>query len=113
MIKHAQWQARYEGMYPDGKPGELDRQIIQVHAIDAAAGDQPPQELAILKGYLIGEDHEPDRWIPTVDAFLARWHTEPRAAAYMSRATLQNLRGRGFDARLVFEDARRVVAVKP
>ncbi len=60
-----------------------------------------------------GEDHEPDRWIPTVDAFLARWQTEPRAAAYMSRATLQNLRGRGFDARLVFEDARRVVAVKP
>jgi 4-amino-4-deoxy-L-arabinose transferase-like glycosyltransferase len=60
-----------------------------------------------------GETHEPDRWIPTLEAFALRWQQEPRAAAYMTRDTLAVLRARGLAMRVIFEDPRRLVVVKP
>ena len=63
--------------------------------------------------FAFGEDHEPSRWIPTIEAFVARWQGEAHAAAYMAPATFQELRRRGLAMRVVFEDARRVVVVRP
>jgi hypothetical protein len=60
-----------------------------------------------------GQAQEPDRWLPTVDAFAERWRNEPGAAAYMTHQTLTALQARGLDMRVVFEDPRRVVVVKP
>jgi hypothetical protein len=60
-----------------------------------------------------GQDHEPQRWIPTLEAFVQRWQAEPRAAAYMNHATHDSLRQRGLPMRTVFEDPRRVLVVKP
>jgi hypothetical protein len=60
-----------------------------------------------------GQNHEPQRWIPTLDAFVQRWQAEPRAAAYMNHATHDGLRQRGLSMRTVFEDPRRVLVVKP
>jgi 4-amino-4-deoxy-L-arabinose transferase-like glycosyltransferase len=60
-----------------------------------------------------GQNHEPQRWIPTLDAFVQRWQAEPRAAAYMNQATYDDLRQRGLSMRTVFQDPRRVLVVKP
>lgn len=60
-----------------------------------------------------GQNREPQRWIPGLDAFVQRWQAEPRAAAYMNHATFDSLRQRGLAMRPVFEDPRRVLVVKP
>ena len=63
--------------------------------------------------FAFGEEHEPDRWIPSIDAFTARWQIEAQAAAYMAPSTFETLRRSGLTMRVVFEDPRRVVVVKP
>jgi 4-amino-4-deoxy-L-arabinose transferase-like glycosyltransferase len=63
--------------------------------------------------FAFGEQHEPDRWIPTLDAFIARWQREPRAAAYMTQPTFDELRRRGVPMQVVYQDPRRLVVVKP
>ena len=63
--------------------------------------------------FAYGEQHEPERWIPTLDAFMLRWQAAPHALAYMTHETLRNLREAGFQARVVYQDARRVVVAKP
>ncbi len=60
-----------------------------------------------------GERLEPASWMPTVDQFASRWRREERAAAYMTRPTYSLLESRGLPMRVVFEDARRLVVVKP
>ena len=49
----------------------------------------------------------------TSDAFVARWNSLPRAAAYMSVFAWVELHQRGLPMRIVFQDPRRVVVVKP
>ncbi len=63
--------------------------------------------------FAFGEAHEPARWIPTLDAFAERWRQAPRAAAYMTRDTLVALRKRGLAMQVIYEDPRRLVAIKP
>lgn len=64
--------------------------------------------------FAFGETHEPDRWIPTVEAFAAQWRKAPRAAVYMTRDTLTSLRDeQGLAFKVIYEDPRRLVAVKP
>lgn len=60
-----------------------------------------------------GQRREPERWIQTLDAFIQRWQSAPQAAAYMGPATWVELRQRGLPMRIVFQDPRRVVVVKP
>lgn len=60
-----------------------------------------------------GERHEPQRWVSTLDQFVIRWNAERHAAAYMDHATLNELRERGLEMRVVFDDPRRLVVVKP
>lgn len=63
--------------------------------------------------FAFGEQHEPGRWIPTLDAFVERWHSEPRAAAYLQQATLDELQRRGLPMQVVYQDPNRLVVVKP
>jgi 4-amino-4-deoxy-L-arabinose transferase-like glycosyltransferase len=67
----------------------------------------------VIDEFEFGQTHEPQRWLPTLDGFVTRWQAEPRAAAYMSRATRDELAARGLAMRVVFEDPRRLVVVKP
>ena len=60
-----------------------------------------------------GQTHEPERWIPTLDAFIERWMREPRAAAYLEKDTLDELRRRGVPMQVIYEDPRRLMVVKP
>ena len=63
--------------------------------------------------FAFGQGIEPDRWIPTLEGFLTRWQASPRAAAYMASATFASLRQRGLPMQVVYQDAQRVVVIKP
>jgi 4-amino-4-deoxy-L-arabinose transferase-like glycosyltransferase len=56
-----------------------------------------------------GVGQEPDKWIPTLDAFLTRWSAGSYALALMSHATYDELRARNAPLFVVGEDVRRVV----
>ncbi|MDE2454227.1 MAG: glycosyltransferase family 39 protein, partial [Burkholderiales bacterium] len=74
---------------------------------------RPVTLVEVRDEFEFGENLEPGRWIPTLDEFIARWNREPHAAAYLSRATLDELRARGLAMRIVYEDPRRLMVVKP
>ncbi len=63
--------------------------------------------------FAFGETHEATRWIPTLAEFTTRWQREPRAAAYMGPDTFAELQRMKLPMRVVFEDSRRIVVVKP
>ncbi len=63
--------------------------------------------------FSFGEDAEPSRWLPTLDAFVIRWNRLPKAAAMMAHNTYQELQQRQLPMRIVYQDPNRVVVVKP
>ena len=63
--------------------------------------------------FALGQQREPGLSIGTLDEFVDRWRSLPQAAAYMNRLTWIELQQRGVPMRIVFEDARRLVVVKP
>jgi 4-amino-4-deoxy-L-arabinose transferase-like glycosyltransferase len=56
---------------------------------------------------------DPQRQIPTLDAFRARWQAEPAAFAIMPPDTFEALQREGFPASLVAEDAKKVLVRRP
>lgn len=56
-----------------------------------------------------GTQQEPRKWIPTLDAFAARWQAGPPALAVMSADTYLLLASRGVKMTVVADDARRMV----
>ncbi|MGJ7498462.1 phospholipid carrier-dependent glycosyltransferase [Variovorax sp. RT4R15] len=63
--------------------------------------------------FALGQRLEPGRSIDSLDVFEARWRSLPRAVAYMNKATWVALRAHDLPMKTVFEDARRVVVMKP
>jgi len=59
--------------------------------------------------FAMGQALEPDRWIPSLDEFVARWQSLPEAAAYLDFPSYGELRKRGLPMRVLYQDARRVV----
>jgi 4-amino-4-deoxy-L-arabinose transferase-like glycosyltransferase len=62
--------------------------------------------------FAMGERIEPERYIHSLDDFVARWQVLPQAAAYMEFPSFLELRQRGVPMRIVFQDRRRVLVVK-
>jgi 4-amino-4-deoxy-L-arabinose transferase-like glycosyltransferase len=63
--------------------------------------------------FALGERLEPGKAIDSLDAFALRWRSLPSAVAYMSKPTWLALQKRGLPMKIVFEDARRLVVMKP
>jgi len=63
--------------------------------------------------FAFGQQHEPAKAPVTLDEFIARWRSSPRGAAYMRGDTYRELLERGVPMRVVFEDPRRLVVMKP
>ena len=63
--------------------------------------------------FSFGQDAEPTRWLPTLDAFADRWNSLPKAVAMMTQATYQELLLRQLPMRIAYQDAFRLVVVKP
>jgi len=63
--------------------------------------------------FAFGQMKEPERSITSLDDFVVRWQSLPRAAAYMSHDTWRELGQAGLPMQVVFEDPRRLVVTKP
>ncbi len=59
-----------------------------------------------------GQSRDPQRWIPTLGQFEARWRGLSGGAAMMPRAVYLDLQQAGLPMRVVYEDPRRVVVVR-
>ena len=56
-----------------------------------------------------GVGREPQKWLPTLDAFRNAWRSGPRALALMSPATYAELQSDHLPMTVVAQDERRVV----
>ncbi|WP_416052652.1 glycosyltransferase family 39 protein [Cupriavidus basilensis] len=56
-----------------------------------------------------GTRQEPQKWLPTLDSFIARWREGPPALAIMSADTYRELTTRQVPMHLVAQDQRRIV----
>ncbi len=56
-----------------------------------------------------GTQQEPQKWLPTLDSFIARWREGPPALAIMSADTYRELTTRQVPMHLVAQDQRRIV----
>jgi hypothetical protein len=84
--------------YEQSFPYYLGRNVTLVHYTDEFA---------------YGQGQDPARWMPKVEQFTARWRAIPHAAAMMSSNTYKDLQQQGLPMQIVYQDARRVVVVKP
>lgn len=79
-------------------PFYLGREVILVDYVDE---------------FDFGERAEPERWIPDINGFLERWRRAPRAGAITFPAQYRHFVEAGVPMRVIHEDRRRVVVVKP
>ena len=84
--------------YDQTLPFYLQRNVVLVDYVDEFA---------------FGQLQEPGKSLATVEEFIVRWQSLQRGAAYMSRDTWLELRDRGVPMRVVFEDPRRLMVIKP
>lgn len=84
--------------YDQTLPYYLQRNVVLVDYVDEFA---------------FGQTKEPGKSIASLDGFVVRWQSLPRAAAYMSHDTWRELGQSGLPMRVVFEDPRRLVVTKP
>ncbi|MEO8408973.1 MAG: phospholipid carrier-dependent glycosyltransferase [Propionivibrio sp.] len=84
--------------YDQSLPFYLRRPVIQVDYADEFA---------------FGQNAEPGKASPTMDEFVARWKASPNAVAVMFKRNYDELKQQGVEMKLVYEDARRLVVVKP
>lgn len=84
--------------YDQTLPFYLQRNVVLVDYVDEFA---------------FGQEHEPGKSLRSIDEFIARWQTLAQGAAYMTRDTWRELQRRDVSMRIVFEDPRRLVVIKP
>jgi hypothetical protein len=60
-----------------------------------------------------GVKQEPHRWVPTLNAFKDKWQGHARALAIMDHSTYTRLQVEGLPMRVIGEDVRRIVVIKP
>ena len=108
--------------------GRASSGINLVASIEAAAGPDVPIYSVLLLDHTLpfylrrtmimveapdelefGIGQEPDKWLPTLDAFQARWRNGAPALAVMTHETFDRLRSNKLPMIPVVEDERRVV----
>ncbi len=60
-----------------------------------------------------GVTQEPEKWVPTLDAWIVRWQQDEYAFALLSPTLHKTLVARGLPMDLIASDSRRVVVRKP
>ena len=60
-----------------------------------------------------GLQQEPERWVPTIEAFIEKWKQQPVAWAVMEPSTYAQLQATGLPMQVAARDTRRVIVRKP
>jgi len=84
--------------YDQTFPFYLRRSVIQVDYKDEFA---------------LGQKIEPEKAIPSLSEFVERWNVAPQAMALMKEETYNELQQQGVAMKPVYQDARRMVVIKP
>lgn len=85
-------------VYDQTFPFYLRRQVIQVEYQDE---------------FEFGQKAEPGKAIPRMDEFIVRWESNQHAMAMLDAGTFSRLKDQGVKMKPVYEDARRMVVIKP
>ena len=84
--------------YDQTLPFYLKRPVIQVDYRDE---------------FEYGQSIEPNKAIPTLSEFLVQWKNNSNVMAVVDKRILNDLKNQGMNMTIVYEDARRVVVIKP
>lgn len=93
-----------------------DSQLFSVRYYDQTFPYYARRDVTLVEyvdEFAFGEKAEPERWIASLEGFVARWNAAPNAAAMMEPVTYRLLAETGLPIKLVYQDVRRVVVVKP
>jgi hypothetical protein len=60
-----------------------------------------------------GKNAEPERWIPSKNAFIDRWQAAPSAVAMMDAGSYNEMTEKKLPMKMLYQDSRRIVVVKP
>jgi hypothetical protein len=60
-----------------------------------------------------GIKQEPQRWVPTLDAFVPVWAAQPEALAIMPVYVYPQLQQLGLPMKIIFADTQHIVVKKP
>jgi hypothetical protein len=60
-----------------------------------------------------GVQTEPEKWVPTIDAWIKRWDAEKYGLALMPPDRFNELEARHVPMQIIARDARRVIVEKP
>ncbi len=60
-----------------------------------------------------GKNAEPERWIPNKNSFIDRWQEAPSAVAMMDAGSYKEMTEKKLSMKMLYQDSRRIVVVKP
>ena len=60
-----------------------------------------------------GKNAEPERWIPNKNSFIDRWQEAPSAVAMMDVGSYKEMTEKKLPMKMLYQDSRRIVVVKP
>ena len=60
-----------------------------------------------------GKNAEPERWIPNKNSFIERWQAAPSAVAMMDAGSYNEMTEKKLPMKMLYQDSRRIVVVKP
>ncbi len=60
-----------------------------------------------------GKNAEPERWIPNKNSFIDRWQEAPSAVAMMDAGSYKEMTEKKLPMKMLYQDSRRIVVVKP
>jgi hypothetical protein len=74
---------------------------------------RPVIQVAYQDEFAFGQEAEPEKAIPTMSGFVARWQSAPYAMAMLNEQSFNELQQQGVPMKQVYQDARRRVVIKP
>lgn len=93
-----------------------DTPVFAVHIYDQSLPFYLRRPVTLVEyrdEFTYGQDAQPELWVPTIEGFVSRWQAAPRAAALMPPETFEAMQEIQLPMRVVYEDVRRIMVVKP
>jgi len=93
-----------------------DAKIYSVHLLDHTVPfylERNTIMVAFTDELTFGAEQEPDKWVPTLEAFISIWNQDPSAIALMTPGQYEELKTLGLPMEELGRDGRRVIVRHP